>query len=179
MKKEEKKPFVLKAHKNTFKNYLRMYFSLVKIPAIIMLCYIPVGISLGVWGAVSGSLHSLLCILFIVLSGICIAYLVMFNLLTPIRANKSSQKIDYEKSFIYVYGDKISFHSEYKLEVDGKKKTYVDEGDYQFEGFKKIKEFNDRFIFISKKEFGRYAFYLWKESMDEDCLKLIQSKVTK
>ena len=44
---------------------------------------------------------------------------------------------------------------------------------------KKIKEKKDKFLFITNKEYGSYAFYLWKKNMDEKALEIVRSKLTK
>lgn len=178
MKKEGS---VIKLSKENIKlkNYMGLYFSLVKIAAIVMLVFIPLAIALGVFGMLTSKIEALLCVLLLSLAGICSLYLIMFNIIFPVRSYKAAQKLDIENSYITVFEDKIAFHSVYDLEGKKGKNHYEDNSEYVFESFKKIKEKKDKFLFITNKEYGSYAFYLWKKNMDENALEIVRSKLTK
>ena len=179
MKKETGSIIKLNREHMKLKNYMSLYFSLVKIAAIVMLVFIPLAIALGVYGMITGRIYAILCVLLLSLAGICSLYLIMFNIVFPVRYYKVSKKLDMENSYISVFEDKISFHSVYDLENGKSKNHYEDNNEYAYESFKKIKEKKDRFLFITKKEFGSYAFYLWKDNMDEKSLEIVKSKKTK
>ena len=175
MNKQPLKVIKLSDHPNTLGNYARLYFSLVFVAALLMIIFIPVAIGLGIWGMITDIFMDLLCIALFALSGIFLAYLIMFNIIAPIRAFVTSKKLSQDESTITIYENCISFCSVYTL--DGK--VIKDEKSYEFDCYKKIKDKKDRFLFVSKKEYGNFAFYIWKDTLDEKSLNLIQSKVTK
>lgn len=171
----EKEGIRISIHENRLKDYFNLYFVLVKVPAIVMMIFIPLAIALATFGTITGKITALLCILLYVLGGICSAYLIMFNIIFPIRAHKSSKQLDLEESAIFLFEDKIKFHSVFDLVKDGKKKHYEDDNQYPIVAFKKIKDKKDKFLFVTKKEYGNYAFFIWKEKLDEKSLELIKS----
>ena len=179
MKKTEGSVVKLNKENLKLKNYMSLYFSLVKVAAIIMMIFIPLAIALGIFGMVTEKIMAILCVALLSLAGICLLYLIMFNIVLPLRSYKAAKKLDYEKSYITVYSDKISFHSVYDLEGEQGKNHYEDNSEYVYESFKRIKEKKNNFLFITKKEYGSYAFYLWKANMDEKALEVVRSRITK
>ena len=179
MKKLEGSIVKLNKENLKLKNYMSLYFSLVKVAAIIMMIFIPLAIALGIFGMVTEKIMAILCVALLSLAGICLLYLIMFNIVFPLRSYKAAQKLDYEKSYITVYSDKIAFHSVYDLEGGQGKNHYEDNSEYVYESFKRIKEKKNNFLFITKKEYGSYAFDLWKANMDEKALEIVRSRITK
>ena len=180
MKKEVETPIAvikLSQHPNKLSNYFSLYFRIVMVLAIIMIVFIPAAIGIGIWNMLSGNIHPVLSIFLFVFSGIFLFYLIAFNIIAPIRSYKGLQKLDLEESTIALYSDRAIFHSVYDFKTKEKHEHFKDDREYPFVCFQTIKEEKNRFFFLTSKQYGRYAFYLWKDTLDEKALEFVKSLI--
>ena len=147
--------------------------------AIIMIIFIPAAIGIAIWNMLIGDIHPVLSIFLFVFSGIFFFYLIMFNVINPIRSYKGLQKLDLDASTITIYTDRVFFHSVYDFKTKEKREHFKDDREYPFICFQTIKEEKNRFFFLTSKQYGRYAFYLWKDTLDENALEFVKSIVRK
>ena len=177
MKKEDSPIAVIKLsdHPNKLSNYFSLYFRIVMPLAIVIMVFIPAAIGIGVWNMLTNAVHAILSIFLFVFSGIFIFYLVMFNIISPFRSYNGLKKLDLDESTITLCFDRVIFHSVYDFKTKDKREHFKDDREYPFACFQTIKEEKNRFFFLTSKQYGRYAFYLWKDTLDEKALELIKS----
>lgn len=169
-----------KVHKGSYIEYVLLHFEIVKIPSILLLCLSPVFLFFGIWGALTSYIEAIFCILFIVLGAIFAIYVCMFLFVMPLKATKNAKRLDLNESYVGIKNESIYFYSVFTItNENGKDEKHIDKNECEYGIFKKISDKKDRFFFRSNKQFGNFAFYIWKDTLNDEAIKILESKLTK